>query len=121
MEASAIPLGVETFIIRRAPLVTNPRNGEQTRDWSNADDTIVTGAKVNPFELSEKLGLDYNIDREFVRGSLKFYAPAGTDIDKNDRIIYLGETFSVLGEPFPWYDFEGQEHHIEIVARYQEG
>lgn len=121
MEAGAIPLGRELFIRRRAALIEDPVTGEQTRDWANAEEETIENAKVNPFELSEKLGLDYNVDREFVRGSLKFYAPAGVDIDSNDQIIYEGETFSILGEPFAWRDFSGHEHHIEFVARYQEG
>ena|SRR5688572_12361482 len=116
-----IELGRDSFTVVRAPLVTDVRDNTQYRDWDNATSTVVTKAKVNPFELAEKLNFEINSEREYSRTGLKFYAPAGTSVEYTDRIEYQGRTYAVFGEPQVWTDFEGVQHHVEFVAQLRRG
>lgn len=114
-------LGKDTFVVRRAPLVTNPRDNTQYRDWDNATDTLVTNAQVQPFLLSEKLNFEITKEREFARTGIRFFAPADTDVQHTDRIIYRGEQYDVLGHDGDWTNFRGKVDHVAFIARRREG
>lgn len=115
------PLGNDTFTVLRAPLVTDPRTGSQKRDWANAQQIVVTNAKVNPFQLAEKLNFEINAEREYARTGLKFFYPPQHQILHTDRIEYNGQLFDVFGHPQIWTDFEGRPDHGELVAQLKEG
>jgi hypothetical protein len=114
-------LGQDEFIIRRAPLVTNPRDNTEYRDWDNATDTLVIYAQVQPFLLSEKLNFEITKEREFVRAGMRFFAPVGTDIRHTDRVIYLDDEYEVFGLDAPWTNFRGRLDHVAFIARRREG
>lgn len=116
-----LPLGSETFTLIRAELVENDRDGSEYRDWDNAEEIEVTGAKVNPYQLAEKLNYEMNAEREYARTGLKFYAPAGTVALATDRIRYNGIIYLIFGHPQEWKDFEGLGSHVELTAQLKEG
>lgn len=118
-----IPLGNDTFTVLRASLVVDARDGGETRDWANASQIVVSNAKVNPFQLAEKLNWEINAEREYARTGLKFFAPpsSGFEVLHTDRILYNGEIYEVFGHPQVWTDFEGNPDHWEFVAQLKEG
>lgn len=115
-----VPLGKDTFTILRASLVEDPSDGSWYRDWTNAEEIVVENAKVNPFQLAEKLNFEINAEREYARTGMKFFAPP-TEVFSTDRILYRGEVYTVFGHPQTWTDFEGNDDHTEFVAQLKEG
>lgn len=115
-----IPLGDDTFTVVRAQLIEDPRSGAKYRDWANASRIVVPNAKVNPFQLAEKLNYEINAEREYARTGMKFFYPP-MEIYHTDRIEYDGDTYTVFGHPMVWKDFEGQPDHGELVAQLKEG
>lgn len=114
-------LGRDSFIRRRAQLVKNPRDNTYYRDWENAEDTLIEGCMIQPFRLAEKLNYEINTEREFSRTGIRIFAPAGTSIEANDRIIYLGVEYSVFGHLGVWTNFRGEVDHVAFLARIREG
>lgn len=115
------PLGNQTIVIQRAPLVASGRDGTLQRSWSTATETTVTRCNVQPFRLAEKLNFEDNRDREFARSALRVFAPAGTDIEHTDRVVYRGNTYDVFGFNGEWFDLDGNAHHVAFVIRLREG
>jgi hypothetical protein len=58
--------------------------------------TISTVGDLQPVQQSEDTVLTDRQTEEW-----KCFLPAGTVIDGNDRVIYAGQTFEVVGPPFP--------------------
>jgi hypothetical protein len=115
------PLGQQSFIRRRAPLVTNPRDNTAYRDWDNAVDTVITNCSIQPYRLSEKLNFEITVEREFSRTSMRFFCPPETDIESTDRILYDGHEYDVLGHEGAWFDLHGNRHHVAFIGRRREG
>lgn len=115
------PLGNDTFVRVRAPLVQNDRDGTYYRDWDNAEELTVNFAMVQPFRLAEKLNFEINKEREFARTGMRFFAPPETEVLSTDRIIYRGEEYEVFGHEGVWTDFTGREDHIAFLGRRREG
>lgn len=117
------PLGNDTYTILRAPLVVDARDNTSYRDWDNAVEIVVTGAKVNPFQLAEKLNFEINSEREYARTGMKFFGPPNEDElpESTDRILFRDQEWSVFGVPLMWTDFEGELDHIEFVAQLKVG
>lgn len=115
------PLGSDTFTIIRAPLVTDPRDGSQYRDWDNPTTTVVTQASVQPFPMAEKLNFEEGRDREYSRTAMRFYAPPGTRVESTDRIEFAGDTYDVFGMDGPWRRFNGVERYVQFIGRVRVG
>jgi hypothetical protein len=115
------PLGNDTVTILRAPLVSVPRDGSLVRDWDNATTTSVTKCNVQPFPMAEKLVIEENRDREYVRSAYRVHAPAGTRVEHTDRVIYNGDTYDVFGHMGEWHRFSGKENHVTFIIRLREG
>ena len=115
------PLGSDTIVIVRAPLITDPRDGSEYRDWNNATSTPISQCMVEPFMLAEKLNFEENRDREYARTALRIYAPPGTDIDINDRVEFEDHTYDVFGHPGRWRRFNGVERYVSVIGRIREG
>src|SRR5688500_2133021 len=114
-----IPLGNDTFTILRAPKVDSPRGTSQFYDWDSAVETVITEAKVNPYKLAEKLSFEVTgaHERQLAGSGLKNYAPPGTDVRHDDRIVYRNQTYTVFGHAGIWTDFEGNESHVELTVQ----
>lgn len=123
MFLSDIPLGEDEYTIVRAPLVSDPRDGSLYRDWDNATEFVVVGAKVNPFQLAEKLQFEINAEREYSRTGMKFFGPPDDEAlpQDTDRIEYNGDLYEVFGIPMMWTDFEGNADHVEFVGQLKKG
>jgi len=115
------PLGSDTFTIVRAPLVTDPVDGSQYRDWDHPTQTVVTQANIQPFPMAEKLNFEDNRDREYSRTAVRVYAPPGTRVEPTDRILFDGKTYDIFGQDGPWRRFSGQERVVQFIARIREG
>lgn len=115
------PLGNQSIVRRRAPLTANSRDGSLERDWANAVETTITQCNVQPFKLAEKLNFEDNREREFTRSALRVYAPAGTDVDPDDIIVYRGKQYDVFGFSGEWFDFDAVAHHVAFIIRLREG
>lgn len=115
------PLGSDTFTIVRAPLLTDPIDDSEYRDWNNATRTVVNDASVQPFPMAEKLNFEDNRDREFSRTAVRFFAPPGTRVESTDRIEFDGDTYDVFGQGGPWRRFGGQERYVQFIGRMREG
>lgn len=115
------PLGSQSFTRVRAALVPSGRDGTLQRDWANATETTVTKCSIQPFRLAEKLNFEDNREREFARSALRVFAPAGTDVEPTDRVIYNGDTYDVFGFNGEWSGFDGLAHHVAFVIRRREG
>lgn len=114
-------LGSDSFVIQRAPLLIDPRDGSSYRDWNNPVQTTVRDANVQPFMMAEKLNFEENRDREFSRTAIRVYAPPGTDVESTDRIVYNSRTYDVFGTPGDWHRFSGLKNHVAFIARIREG
>lgn len=114
-------LGNETVTVVHAPLVTNPRDNSKVRDWAAATTVDVPYCNVQPFLMSNKLIREDNNEREFSQQFFRVWMPAGTAIHYQDRIVHRGITMDIFGGQGNWYDFEGNEDHIQFVAVLREG
>lgn len=115
------PLGADTITIVRAPLLTDPQDGSEYRDWLNPVSITVTQCNVQPFPMAEKLNFEFNLDREFTRTAIRVFAPPGTRFEPQDRIEFDGETYEVFGHDGPWRRLNGLERYVQVIARVKEG
>lgn len=115
------PLGNDSFVRRRAPLVKNPRDNTYYRDWSQATEVTITDCSIQPYRMSEKLNFEITEEREFSRTVLRFFCPPGTDVESTDVIIYRGREYTVFGHAGEWFDLHGNFHHVAFIARHREG
>ena len=115
------PLGNNTIVIIRAPLVTDPRDNSLYRDWINAARVTVSRCMVEPMKLTEKLNQEDNRDREYSKTSVRAYVPFDTDVIHTDRMEFMGEIFDVFGHPATWFGFDGQITYRAFIAKIREG
>lgn len=114
-------LGSEVITIKRAPELTDPRDGSLYRDWPTASSTVVEGCMVQPFLMSNKLVVEDNLQRQFASQYFRVWMPAGTDLEYTDRLEFRGNSYDVYGEAGPWYDFEAVESHVQCVVLLRKG
>ena len=84
----------ETVTVIRAPLII--KNGQQTRDWTNASSHSVTNVQITAQATTREFdGRVTNVtDRRLFRG------PYDADIEPGDRIVWNGDTYEIDGEVF---------------------
>ena len=114
-------MGNNTVVVLRAPLVDDPVDNTAYRDWSNATSVTYTGCMVQPFQLSSKLQIEMNIDREFSAAYFRVWMPAGADVGPYDRLLINGVTHDVYGVPGSWYDLGGTESHVSVLTYVRRG
>lgn len=114
-------LGGNTVVRVRAPLVNDVVDNTAYRDWGNASLLTVTGCMIQPFQLSSKLQIEMNIDREFSAAFFRIWMPAGTDIKPTDRLRVAGLELDVYGVPGPWFDLNGLPSHLSVLTYVREG
>lgn len=118
---SAFKLGNQTVTVLRPVITTDARDNSKYKDWVHATETAVDGCMLQPFLTASRMSAEDNVEREFSRMQRRLWMPAGTDIVYTDRISYNGETYDVWGQPNRWYDFEGNEDHVELLVVLREG
>lgn len=115
-------VGKETIELLRAPLVRDPRTGQFIRDWKNPVVYEITGCSVQPFPLAEKLNFEVSDNREFIRSSVRVYAPAESQSpEPTDRFRYRGREYELFGFTSEWVDLEGILDHLAYIGRVREG
>ena len=116
----AISMGNLTVVRVRAALTTES-DGSYIRDWDGATSTAINGCMIQPFQLSSRLQIEMNLDREFSSAYFRFWFPPGTDIQSTDRLVFNGNTYEVYGVPGTWFDQDGTEHHVTCLAIQRRG
>jgi hypothetical protein len=106
------PLGSQQITRLRADTVPDGRHGGFYRDWDNAAATTIGGVSVQPYATAES-----TLEAAYVADRLHVYAPAGTDLQATDRVIYDGTTFEVDGDAQIWHGLAGPAHHVELVIK----
>lgn len=76
---------------------------------------------VEPYPLAEKLNVEDNRDREYVRTALRVYAPKDSDVEYTDRFLYRGILFDAFGDPNEWNHFDGSVNHVTFIMRRRKG
>lgn len=115
-------IGSESITLLRAPLVKDARSGQMIRDWSSAVEYPITGCSVQPFPLSEKLNVEVSDNREFIRSSVRVYAPPDSILpEPTDRFLYRGREYELFGFTSEWVDLEGALDHLAYIGRIREG
>jgi hypothetical protein len=102
----------QTITRVRGALVADGYGSLTERDWTNAVSTTITGVSLQPMPSSE-----YERGREAVLTAWRLYAPAGTDLEAGDRIVYDGDTYDIEGDSQNWPSPTGQLDHVEAVLR----
>lgn len=114
-------LGSDTIRRVRAQLVKNSRDNTWYRDWDNAVEEDIPNCSIQPVALSDRLRYETDAEREHQLIYYQGYAPSHTDLLYTDRVKYDGRLFEVQGQPTPWNDFSGTEHHVTFMLKLREG
>jgi len=114
-------LGANVVTRVRAPLVDDPIDSTAYRDWDNATEVTYTGCMIQPFQLSSKLQVEYNIDREFAAAYFRVWLPPGADVISTDKLRVNGITLEVYGVPGTWFDLDGNESHVSVLCYVRTG
>jgi hypothetical protein len=109
----------ETVTRQRAKAVTDPYSGESVAlDWSTPLTATISGCGFNPGGTSEQV----QTGRIPVVTRPEVYAPAGSDIRAQDRLVVRGKTYEVDGEPAAWRSpFTGWEPGLVVSLKIVEG
>ena len=84
----------DTVTVLRAPIIE--KNGMEKRDWSNADDFVVTGVMIT----SQSTSRDFEDRTLQLSDRRTLRANYDADIKAGDRIVWNGSTYEVEGDVF---------------------
>lgn len=115
------PLGNDTITILRAAYATDPGDNTSYWDWDNATEVVVSRCNVQPFRMAEKISFEATISRDFSRTSFRVWAPAGTDVQETDRVLFDGVEYEVFGGEGEWREFSGVPSHVQFMMRERVG
>ena len=114
-------LGAHTLTVLRAPMITDPVDNTQSRDWQHPTSTPITGCEVQPFLLSSRLEVEVDTLREFSRTLYRVWAPGAADIQYTDRIVWRGTTYEVVAEPGLWSYGDATPSHTNFLMGLRSG
>jgi len=114
-------LGQTVITVVRAALVQDSLDNTSYRDWANATRTTYSGCMIQPFQLSSKLQIEKNLDREFSAAYFRVWMPAGADVVSTDRLETHGLSLDVYGFPGSWFDLEDVESHVAVLCYVRKG
>lgn len=103
-------LGAHTITVLRAPVVEDAY-GNETRDWSAATTTAVTGCSVQP-----QVGGESTIGRQTIVSRWQLFAPFETDLLATDRVRWQGVDYEVDSEVQRW-DFPPMSHLVALLRK----
>jgi hypothetical protein len=101
----------EQIVIRSAPVVADPYNGNESRDWAHATDSSPVPADVQPAGLQELL------DSRQVTISQYTVICSPASIAAVDRIVWQGGVYEVDGEVGRYFR-HGTLHHLEFSMKH---
>lgn len=103
-------LGSHTITVLRAPLVEDDY-GNETRDWTAATQSTVSGCSVQPVT-----GIEVTVARDTIVSRWQLWAPDGTDLVATDRVEFDGAAYEVDGEVQRW-NFPPASHITALLRR----
>jgi hypothetical protein len=86
--------------------------GEQVRTYTDPGTT--TAAHVQP-----EIGTEFNEARQGAALQMRVYSLV--NLDTNDRVAFLGDTYEVVGPARPYRPYGDDVHHYEATMRRVEG
>lgn len=96
---------------------TDPHNPVAAVDWSLAPvEATLTDCRFQPVSTSEDLRL-----REGVEVNARLMGPLDIDLTNQDRIVFDGLTYEVVGDPLKHRGPIGNAAHTEILLRRFDG
>ena len=102
---------METVTIQVATAGTDDYNNP-TLDWADPTETSVPGCLLAPRSTDDLDG------GQAARFDATLYAPTGTTIGAQDRIVVRGTVYEVVGDPMDWTPGYGRHGGVEVrVAR----
>lgn len=107
--------GNETVTRLRGTETTN-RNNDTVINWDDPDDEDITSCLFAPGGTSE----DHD-GRNAVIVNPTLYAPSGSDIAANDRLVVRGLTYDVDGEPGDWVAASGWQAGMVVPLKRVDG
>ena len=108
-------LGSTPVTVLTAPLVVATRDNSKFRDWDNAVSVTYQGNMLEPFQLSSRLQIQNDLDREFSSSYGRLWMVPEADMQPNQRVVIHGVTYEVNGRPIPWYDLEDVRSHWTVL------
>lgn len=108
-------LGSTTVTVITAPLVKRLRDNSYYRDWDNAVEVVHANCMLEPFQLSSRLQIQDNNDREFASAYVRLWMPPEAVMEPNQRVRIHGAEFDVHGQPILWRDFEDVPSHWTVL------
>lgn len=108
---------VQDIVIVRAPVIRD-RYGSESRDWSAATRTEVSGVNVQPASAPAQ-STEHTDDRQTTVTGWRLYTPRGMDLDllETDRVEHGGMTLEVDGKVGRWPRPGGGVHHVEAELK----
>lgn len=103
------PVGPYTVTVER---VTRDRHGDPTGPASTHE---ISGCDVQQLDTETQDGPETTI-----ASGLWLFAPYGSDVEREDRIVFRGTSYRVQGQPFAWDGLDGEPSHVEARLRYEE-
>ena len=92
-----LPSWFRQTVTRLRP-VTKTSRGSTVPDWDAAASLVISGCSVQPSTTSlSQDGRVLGIDESFT-----LYMPPTADVIEGDRVVFNGETYTVIGVPKRW-------------------
>jgi hypothetical protein len=114
-------LGSTAVTVITAPLVQRTRDKSYYRDWGNAVEVTYPGCMLEPFQLSSRLQIQDNQDREFASAYARLWMPPEAVMDNGQRVRVHSQEFDVHGQPILWRDLEDVASHWTVLIYRLEG
>lgn len=107
-------------LLRQTVTIT-PRNTESTDAYNNT--RLTAGTAVTTLGLAQQIDeIDARTDANQATGQWWLFLPAGTSINRADKVSVGGMTLEVIGKPRNVVQgLSGQVHHMEVKCRAVEG
>ena len=105
----AIPSWCDQEVTILRPGTTTSR-GSTVYDWSSPQSWMVDNCSVQPAST----GLSQDGRVLGISEGFTVYLPPGTDVEAGDRVVFEGETYTIIGKPKTWKSATGRASHIQL-------
>ena len=90
--------------------------GSEVPDWDHANSLVIPGCSFQPANTT--LSQDGRVLG--ITETTVCYMPYGADIKEGDRLLFEGETYTVIGVPMRWRSPTGAVSHTRVnLERWQ--
>ena len=105
----AIPSWCDQEVTILRPGTTTSR-GSTVYDWSSPQSWVVDLCSLQ----TSCTGLSQDGRVLGISEGFTVYLPPGTDVEAGDRVVFEGETYTIIGKPKPWKSATGRVSHIQL-------